>query len=166
MARPKTEKPPLDGNGFFVAALLAPGMSVAIFYLGVALTGSSDGPTGGVGGLIGSLLLLLLIVSLWGALPSLTFGGLVLTVIQRIPWRGRPTAVVFMIGGVAAAGLYVLTGLGIAALSPMAAIFFAPWALPEMVGPELGGDDWWLVASLLLAGAAAGLIYSAFAKRG
>lgn len=166
MDRPTTEKPPLDGNGFFVAAILAPGVSVAIFYLGVALTASSEGPVGGVGGLIGSLLLLLLIVTVWGTLPSLVFGGLVLAGIRRLPWRGRPTAIVLMAGGAAAAGLYVLTGLGVAALSPMAAMFFAPWAMSGLIGQNLGGLDWWLVSSLLLSGAAAGLIYSAFAKRG
>ena len=157
--------PPLDGNAFFIAAVLAPGVATAIFYLGAGLTDSSDGP-GDIGRLIGSFLLMLLIVSVWGALPSLTFGGLVLALIQRIPWRGRPTAVVFMAGGMVAAGLYVLTGLGIAILSPMAALFVAPWAMRELLGPSLDGDDWWLLSSLLLAGAAAGLIYSACAKRG
>lgn len=166
MDRPTTEKPPLDGNGFFIAAVLAPGVSVAIFYLGVALTASSEGPVGGVGGLIGSLLLLLLIVTVWGTIPSLVFGGLVLAGIRRLPGRGRPTAIVLMAGGAAAAGLYVMTGLGVAALSPMVAMFFAPWAMPELLGPDLGGDDAWLITSLVLAGAAAGLIYSAFAKRG
>ncbi len=166
MDRPTTEKPPLDGNGFFIAAVLAPGVSVAIFYLGVALAGSAHGPVGGVGMFIGSLLLLLLIVTVWGALPSFVFGGVVLAAIQRIPWRARPAPVVFMAGGAAAAGLYVLTGLGVAALSPMAAMFFAPWAMSGLIGQNLGGLDWWLVSSLLLSGAAAGLIYSAFAKRG
>lgn len=166
MDQPETSKPPLNGNGFFLAAALAPGMAVAIFYLGIALTGSSQGPTGGVGGLIGSILMLLVIVSVWGALPSLAFGGLVLALIRRMPWRGQPTAVVFMAGGVTAAGLYVLTGLGVAKLAPMAALFFAPWAMRELMGPGVGVEDAWLVSSLLLAGAAAGLIYAAFVKRG
>lgn len=136
MVRPRTERPPFHGNGFFIAAVLAPGMATAIFYLGVALAGSSHGPVGGVGGLIGSLLLLLLIVTVWGALPSFVFGGL------------------------------VLTGLGVAALSPTAAMVFAPWVMTGLNRPGVSGEDWWLTASLLLAGVAAGLIYSAFAKRG
>lgn len=65
-----------------------------------------------------------------------------------------------------AAGLYVLTGLGVAALSPGAAMFFAPWATPELWGAGANGEDWWLVASLLLAGSGAGLTYSVCVKRG
>ena len=71
-----------------------------------------------------------------------------------------------MLGGVVAAGLYVLTGLGVAGLSPGLAMAFAPWATPDLWGPSMGAEDWWLVASLLLGGAGAGLIYSTFAKRG
>ncbi|WP_439478299.1 hypothetical protein [Brevundimonas sp.] len=165
MVQPETQKSPFDGSGFIVAAMLAPGMAVAIFIVGIALAGPFVEP-GEIGRLIGAFLLMLLIVSVWGIIPSLVFGGLVLAGIGRIPWRGRPTAVVFMIGGVAAACLYVLTGLGIAELSPGVAMFFAPWATPELRGSSPSGEEGWLVASLLLAGAAAGLIYSAFAKRG
>lgn len=164
MVRPETNRPPFDGNGFTVAAILAPGMALAIYFTGHGLADPSIAP-GEIGRFVGSLLFLLLLVSLWGALPSLIFGGLVLAVIQRIPWRGRPTALVFMIGGLGAAGLYVLAGFGTSGLSPGLALFFAPWAT------DLGAlgshhRDWWLVSSLLLAGAAAGLIYAAFARRG
>lgn len=62
-----------------------------------------------------------------------------------------------MIGGIVAASLYVLAGLGIAGPSPGAAMFFAPWATREMWGPTTNAEDWWMVASLLLAGAGAGL---------
>lgn len=71
-----------------------------------------------------------------------------------------------MIGGIVAASLYVLAGLGIAGPSPGAAMFFAPWATREMWGPTTNAEDWWMVASLLLAGAGAGLIYAGFVKRG
>ena len=164
MVPPETNRPPLDGNGFTVAAVLSPGIALTIFFTGHGLADPSLGP-GEIGRLVGSLLFLLLLVSLWGALPSLIFGGLVLAVIQRIPWRGRPTAPVFMIGGLAAAGLYVLTGFGTAGLSPAMALFFAPWAT-DLGAPGANHRDWWLVSSLLLSGAAAGLIYAAFVKRG
>lgn len=144
-----------DAGGYTIAAIAAPGIAMAVFLL-VGL-GLADLPApGDIFRLIGSLLLLLLIVSLWGALPSLVFGGLVLAVIQQIPWRKRPGAAVFMTGGAVAAGLYVLTGLGVAGLSPGAALVFAPWATPDLWGPNAGAEDWWLVASLLLAGASAG----------
>ena len=166
MGQPGKKTLQVGGGGFATAAILAPGIALAIFTLAtINLTGLSIG-SGEIGGLIGNLLFSLLIVSAWGALPSLVFGGLVLAAIQRIPWRGRPTTVVFTIGGVTAAGLYVLSGLGIAGLSPGATMLFAPWAAPEVWGPSMGREDWWLVASLLLSGAGAGLIYSAFAKRG
>lgn len=164
MAQPGTKNPPLDGSGFIVAALLAPGMALTIFFTGPGLADPSIAP-GDIGRLIGSFLFLLLIVSFWGALPSLIFGGLVLAVIQRIPWRGRPTALVFMVGGVLAASLYVLTGFATAGLSPGVAMFFAPWAT-DLGAPGANSQGWWLVSSLLLAGAAAGLIYAAFTKRG
>lgn len=164
MDQPATNKPPLAGSGFIVAALLAPGMALALFYFGLGLTESFVG-AGGVGRLVGNFLLLLLIASFWGAVPSLIFGGLVLAVIQQIPWRGKPTVLVFMFGGVLAAGLYVLTGFGTAMLSPGVAMFFAPWAT-DLGAPDAGRQDWWLVSSLLLSGALAGLIYARFAKRG
>ncbi|MBX9804104.1 MAG: hypothetical protein K2Y04_15250 [Caulobacteraceae bacterium] len=153
------------GGDFLLAALLAPGMAAAIFFLGMGLTESFVGQ-GGIERLIGSFLLLLMIASCWGAIPSLVFGGLVLALIQRIPWPGQSNRVVYMFGGVTAAGLYVLTGLGIAGLSPGVAMFFAPWATRELWGPTQSGENWWLLASLLLAGACAGLIYSVPVKRG
>ena len=165
MVQPETNGPPFDGNGFIIATIMAPGLALAIFYLGAGPKDLALGP-GGVGGLIGSFLMLWLIVSGWGVLPSLTFGGLVLAVIQRMPWRGRPGPLVFMSGGMAAAGLYVLMGLGASGPAPGVALFFAPWATPDFRGPSAGREDWWLVASLLLAGAGAGLIYAAFVKRG
>jgi hypothetical protein len=153
------------GGDFLLAALLAPGMAAAIFFLGMGLTESFVGQ-GGIERLIGSFLLLLMIASCWGAIPSLVFGGLVLALIQRIAWPGQSNRVVYMFGGVTAAGLYVLTGLGIAGLSPGVAMFFAPWATRELWGPTQSGENWWLLTSLLLAGACAGLIYSVPVKRG
>lgn len=165
MDQTREKTPPFDGNGFTVAAVAAPGMALAIFYLGTSLTESSNGP-GDIGTFIGSFLVLLLIATIWGAVPSLIFGVLVLAVIRRITWSGRPTAGVFAIGGAAAAGLYALTGLGVAGLSPGVAMFFAPWATPDLGALNMSDGGWWLVASLLLAGAGAGLIYAAIAKRG
>ena len=165
MDKPQRAKAPFNSGGFVSAALLAPSVAATIFILGAALTEFSIEPRE-IATLVGSVLFALLIVGIWGAVPSLVFGGLVLAVIQRMPWRKRPNAAVFVIGGVVAAGLYVLAGLGVAGPLPGAAMFFAPWAMREMWGPTPTGEDWWMVASLLLAGAVAGLIYSALAKRG
>lgn len=158
------KNPSFNGRGFVVAALLAPGIAITICFLGIALTTFSFHPDE-IGRIIGSWLLLLLIVSVWGALLSLFFGGMVLAVIQRF-WPGRPdNKVVLVAGGALAASLYVLTGLGVAKISPGLAMFFAPWATPDLDVAKSSGD-WWILASLLLAGTGAGLIYSVVVKRG
>ena len=164
MDRPANRGPRFNGGGFALAAILAPGLALAIFSIGQSLANPSIAPVN-IGREIGSFLFLLLMVSFWGALPSLVFGGLVLAAIRRMPWRDRPTAAVFILGGVVAAGLYVLTGLGIAGLSSGVELLFAPWASPPFRASNLG-DYWWVLTSLLLSGAGAGLIYAVFAKRG
>ena len=164
MVQAGTKRPPFDLGGFAAAAMLAPGLALAIFYVVVGVTRLAGGPDV-MGPLIGNFLGTLAVVSIWGCLPSLVFGGLVLAMIRQMPWRRRPTTVVFVCGGAVAAGLYVLTGLGTADLSPHVAMLFAPWATPE-VREGTAGLDLWLVTSLVLAGAGAGLIYAAIAKRG
>ena len=159
-------RPPVSGNGFMAAALSAPGLAAITFMAGsLMLALSSPGGLNGLGSALLNLIFLIVIATVWGAIPSVVFGGLVLAVIRRIPWRGPPGAIVYLIGGVVAAGLYVLAGLGIARLSTGAAMFFAPWATPDLFSSN-GAEAWGVVASLLLSGAAAGLIYAGFAKRG
>lgn len=157
-------QPPLNISGFLAAAFSAPGLAAIVCMLGaIAATVVAPGAWNGLGSALFGLIVLTVIATVWGALPSLLFGGLVLAVIQRIWWRERPSAVVFMSGGVVAAGLYVLAGLGIAELSQGAAMFFAPWATTAFMS---AGRSWWVFASLLLAGAGAGLIYAVCVKRG
>ena len=50
-----------------------------------------------------------------------------------------------------------------AEMSPGVAMFFAPWATTAFMS---SGQSWQVTVSILLSGAAAGLIYAAFAKRG
>ena len=159
-------RPPVSGNGFMAAVLSAPGLAAITFMAGsLMLVLSSAGGLNGLGSALINVISLVLIATIWGLVPSFVFGGLVLAAIQRIPWRGPPGVIVYLTGGVVAAGLYVLAGLGIAGLSTGAAMFFAPWATPDL-WPNNGREAWGMVASLLFSGAAAGLIYAAFAKRG
>jgi hypothetical protein len=159
-------RPPVSGNGFLAAALSAPGLAAITFMAGaLAMSLASFGGLNGLGSALINAIFLILIATVWGAVPSFVFGGLVLAAIRRIPWRGPPGVIVYLTGGVAAAGLYLLAGLGIARLSTGAAMFFAPWAAPDL-WPNNGVEAWGMVASLLLSGAAAGLIYAGFAKRG
>jgi len=159
-------RPPASGNGFLAAVLSAPGLAAITFMAGaLALSMTSFGGLNGLGSALVNAVFLILIATVWGAVPSFVFGGLVLAIIQRISWRGPPGAIVYLIGGVVAAGFYVLAGLWIARLSAGAAMFFAPWATPDLWSSS-GAEAWGMVASLLLSGAAAGLIYAWFAKRG
>jgi hypothetical protein len=159
-------RPPSSSKGLFAAAVSAPGLAAITFVAGsLALALSSSGGLNGQGSELINVIFLILLATIWGTIPSLVFGGLVLAIIQRIPWRGPPGVVVYLIGGVVAAGLYVLAGLGIAGLSTGAAMLFAPWAMPDLWSNG-GREAWGMVASLLVSGAAAGLIYAGFAKRG
>jgi len=157
--QPEKAKPSFNGGGFTVAATFAPGIALMICFLGAAVAEFSFRP-GDIVGLVGGLLFLLLIVSFWGLLPSLVFGGLVLTLIQRF-WPGRPDSWVFVAGGVLAASLYVIAGVATHRFSPGAAMFFAPWTMGEPANPA-----WWVWGSLVLSGLCAGLIYAVFVKRG
>lgn len=162
----QSPRPPLSIGGFFGAALSAPGLSVIVCMLGaVAAAVVVEGDPGLLGSAVLGLIMFFFLATAWGIIPSLVFGGLVLAVMQRIPWRRRPAALEFMVGGAVAAGLYVLTGLGVARCAPGAAMLFAPWTMPELMGPHVG-ERWWLFASILLAGAGAGLFYAVCVKRG
>lgn len=159
-------RPPVNSSGFVAAALSAPGLAAITFMVGsLALALSSSGGLNGQGSALLSMVFLILVATAWGAVPSFVFGGLVLAVIRRIAWRSPPGVIVYLTGGLVAAGLYLLAGLGIARLSPGAALFFAPWATPDL-WPNNSREAGAMVASLLLSGAAAGLIYAGFAKRG
>lgn len=137
-------QPPLSISDFLGAAFSSPGLAVIVCMLGaVATTLGSPGVPNALAAALFGLIFLSVIATVWGAVPSLVFGGLVLALIQRIPWRRRPGVLVFMIGGVVAAGLYVLTGLGVAGFSQSAAMFFAPWATRDI---RLANGSWWVWA--------------------
>jgi hypothetical protein len=159
-------RPPVNGNGFMAAALSAPGLAAITFMAGsLMLALSSSGGLNGLGSALFNAIFLILIATVWGAIPSVVFGGLVLAAIRRMPWGRPPGVIVYLAGGLVAAGLYLLAGLGVARLSTGAAMLFAPWATPDLWSNN-GAEAWGMVASLLLSGTAAGLIYAAFAKRG
>jgi hypothetical protein len=159
-------RPPANRIGFLAAALSAPGLATITFVAGsLMLALSSFGDLSEQGSALFGMIFLILLATVWGAIPSLVFGGLVLAIIQRIPWRRPPGGIIYLIGGLVAAGLYLLAGLGVARLSAGAAMFFAPWAMPDLWSNG-SRDAWGIVASILVSGAGAGLIYAALAKRG
>ena len=159
-------RPPVSGNGFLAAVLSAPGLAAITFILGSLVPALlSEGGLSGLGSALFNMIFVVLIAMIWGAVPSFVFGGLVLAVIRRLSWRRPPGKIVYVIGGIVAAGLYLLAGLWIARLSTGAAMFFAPWATPDL-WPNNSTEATVIIASLLLSGAGAGLIYARFAKRG
>jgi hypothetical protein len=159
-------RPPFIVSGFIGAALSAPGLAAVICMLGAIATALfAEGDPTRLGAAVFGVFLFFVIATFWGAVPSLVFGGLVLAVMQRVPWRRPPAALEFTVGGVVAAGLYVLTAVGVASLSPGAAMVFAPWTAPDLLDGD-GGPPWWVVTSLLLAGAGAGRFYAMCVKRG
>ncbi|MBP8073019.1 MAG: hypothetical protein KAY20_05600 [Brevundimonas sp.] len=159
-------RPPAHGKGFVAAAVSAPGLSAISFILGSLVPALlSEAGLSGLGSALFNLIFIVLIATIWGAVPSFVFGGLVLAVIRSLSWRRPPGNVVYLIGGVVAAGLYLLAGLWIARISAGAAMFFAPWAAPDL-WPGNSTEAALMIASLLLSGAGAGLIYAGLAKRG
>jgi len=162
--QPPVSRPPLSISGFFGAAGSAPGLAVIVCISGaVAMSLVSGEIANPWGSALFGLIFLSLIATVWGVVPSVAFGGLVLAIMRRMPWRRRPATVEYTVAGVVAAGLYVLAGLGIGGLSPGAAMLFAPWATTDLWGSN---GSWWIAASILLAGAAAGLLYAVCVKRG
>ena len=158
----RTRIPPADLGGFAVAAILAPVIAFLICFLGPAIGPMLESRSvGDIGSVVGGFLFLLVVITFWGLLPSLFFGGLVLTLIQKFPWRARPSGLVFVAGGMMAAALYVLSGLGVHQVWPGAAMMFAPWA-----SMTASAGTWWVWLSLVLSGLVAGLIYARFAQKG
>lgn len=154
---------PAHLGGFVMAAVLAPAMALVISMVGPAIGAMATTGVGDVGGLIGGFLFLLVMVTLWGVIPSLVFGALVLAAIQSLSWRTPPRWPIFVAGGTIAALLYVAVGLGVHQISPGLAMLFAPWA-SMTTAPS--ADNWWIWTGLVLSGLAAGSIYARFAERG
>lgn len=154
----------VNWSGLTSAAAAAPGLSLlALFVIGAAATlaGDANGP-GSLGGFIGGGLLLLAVVTVWGFLPALLFGGLVVAALRHTAWAttvpGRTAA------GVFAAALYVLCGLALALLLPPLAFLLAPWAV--LFREEGLAAVGWPIVGIVASGAPAGLIYAAFERRG
>lgn len=156
---------------FVAAALLAPPISLIILFLCLLVAALASGsPPGSVWGAMVPALFLLVLASLMGAVPSLVFGGIVLAAIKALGLSRSP--LVLVLGGGLAAALYVVFGLGLAMVSPLAALLVAPWATlfatdrPETLGAFIGRGDVWVPVSILLSGMAAGLIYARSSQRG
>lgn len=166
----KRGRPAFYSSEFMVAALLAPPMSVLALLLiaGIrALTGLGPAVPWDV---ILPFLFLLVLVLLCGAIPSLLFGGAVLSAIRML---GLPFSYpVLIVGGGVAAGLYIAAGLALASAWPSAAMMIAPWAILYQIDSARGQlalaqpDDLMVLGCILLSGVAAGLIYARSVLRG
>ena len=137
--------------GFLVAGIAAPPVSVTIYFLLTRVVGEGSHPRLPIGP---DLPMVYLFASLMGTIPSLIFGGLTLLAMKGSTRPLPSHSWVLSAGGLVAATLYcvVFTLLGI-----------APW------GPRPDEDPQGtalMAISIVLSGAAAGLIYAGFVKRG
>ena len=155
----------VNWSGLTSAAAAAPGLSLlALFVIGAAATLAGDARIAGdfARFVLGGGLLLLAVVTVWGFLPALLFGGLVVAALRHTAWAttvpGRTAA------GVFAAALYALCGLALALLLPPLAFLLAPWAV--LFREEGLAAVGWPIVGIVASGAPAGLIYAAFERRG
>ena len=148
----------INGSGLTSAAAAAPGLSLMIS-VGLAVTAPGGDSVADV---VGPILLLLVIVTVWGFVPALLFGGLVLVALRPSVWMatvpGRVAA------GILAAALYVFCSLAIATLLPPLALLLAPWTV--LFREEGFAAVGWPILAIVASGAPAGLIYAAFERRG
>lgn len=142
--------------GFLVAGVMAPALSVLIYAIGSRFLPVPDtDPLSSAGGLVPAAFL----ATIYGLIPSLAFGGMGLAVLRKL--AKSESRLALAVAGGAAAGLYVAAGLAMAAIAPGFAVLIAIWTgvlsdtIPALVFGAIG-----------LSGVVAGLIYSAFAKRG
>jgi hypothetical protein len=170
-AASKGSRPGPYSSEFVTAALLAPPIAFLIVFVVVAAGAlSGEGAPSPWVEVVAPFVFLLLAVFLWGAIPSVLFGAAVLTAIR---WLRLPeTYPVLVLGGGAAAALYIVAGLVLAVVDPSAAMFLAPWAAlhqMEVVEGSRSGfrpDDLLIMAGILASGVAAGLIYARSVLRG
>lgn len=137
--------------GFLISGIAAPPVSVTIYFLLTRMAGEGPHPRIPIGP---DLPLVYFFGSLMGTIPSLIFGGLTLLAMKAAikPWP--PRTWVLSAGGSVAAALYC----GVFTLVGM-----APWGPRPQEDPQ---GTAMMVTCIVLSGAAAGLIYAAFAKRG
>ncbi len=147
---------------FAMTSLAAPAIAVVVFMVGMVIAELVQNGVGVRPPPVGGFILTLVMIALWGWIPSAVFGGavlgLVLSCVPAPSWRTLGPA------GILAAALYVLAGLGTFAVHPSLSYLFAPWASG---GPNLHDPLFWTIpGSIVLAGGLAGLMYARFAKRG
>ncbi len=152
--------------GFALGALCAPGLSVLIVLIGafiVSLWQGSLGPWNAVASMLGIGSMLAVVCALWGFVPALVFGALVLFPLERLR-RGRPApGWVYPLAAAGAATLYVLVSVGLAQIIGDGVVWFAPWAAPMNVDtPVRGGAI--PMGAIVLAGSVGGLIYERFSR--
>lgn len=166
MSRPNKR---LDLGSILAAAILAPPLSVLIALFISFVLAFFDGGLGQVGvvGVIGATLFMMVIVAVWGLIPSLVFGAAGAWLAGR--YLGSKPLWVWGLIGMTSAGAYVLVSLGLAVIAPAAAFMIAPWAAmnnnrslaAQIVDPTMP----LIISAILLAGSAAGVLYRRFLLR-
>ena len=153
----------IDGMALLLASLAAPGSSFLIWGVWSLFTGGPG--AAGAGEQLLGMALMLVLISVWGALPAAAFGIPVLVLMRRL-LPGSTALWALMIAGMLAAGLYAACSAGLASAGQGWVFLAAPWT-SGFLSPEEGGlhPIAPMITAIVLSGAVGGLTYGRVEKR-
>jgi hypothetical protein len=150
-----------DWGAFVVAAFAAPALSVvfAILLTAASIVFSSQGEgLSALSGLLFSLIVGSIAATVCGVIPAIVFGAPIFWILVAAR-ASRPGAFVYVLGGTAAAALYVLSALALAGTEWHGLRWMYFWVLSDPAGSRsLGEAAKVLVAAIVASGAGAGFI--------
>ncbi len=155
----KAPSPGFHGKAFLFAVLAAPCSAFLIWMVWISGT-RGLGATSLIGGLP-----LLLLVTVWGAIPASAFGALVLVPLERVFKAGAPVRALVP-AGLVAAGAYAACCMGLALGEQQWIFLAAPWVF-VLLGKEQGvvhaiGP---VLVAIVLSGAVGAWVYASMAGR-
>lgn len=148
--------------------LYAPGLSLIAFFACVLLASIPQALTGGIdgGGVaidaiftgVVSLIALFILVTLWGLIPALLFGGVGCWLAERSLQARAWWA--WGLAGCASASVYVLVSLIFRSFAPTAGFLMAPWMFRAGLTP--GAEGVFGALDIVLAASVAGIVTGGF----
>ncbi|WP_336967957.1 hypothetical protein [Brevundimonas aurantiaca] len=148
--------------------LYAPGLSLVAFFACVLLASIPQALTGGVdgGGVsidaifsgVVSLIALFILVTLWGLIPALLFGGVGCWLAERSLQARAWWA--WGLAGSASASVYVVVSLICRSFAPTAGFLMAPWMFRAGLTP--GAEGVFGALDMMLAASVAGILTGGF----
>lgn len=153
----------IDGTALLLASLAAPGSSFLIWGVWSLVTGGPG--AAGAGEQLLGMALMLVLISVWGAIPAAAFGTPILLLVKRL-FSGDPPLWALILAGMTAAGLYAVCSAGLASAGQGWIFLAAPWT-SGFLSPEEGGlhPIAPMITAIVLSGAVGGLTYWREEKR-